>query len=247
MNHPPRRRDAEASAASDPEAARQLSALPDEAVVAAPRSRTYHPKPPTPMTTRCWTWSRLKWPHPTLRISTIPAGRCRYRRSPRHRAAACRAETIAQAPEPMAATAMASVVRPFLEPSLSRPSFERPVEPSLKSSADPTHSPTFPRLDPGRERDRAQIRVARLRSAGADPAPEPGREDRAVFLISRPVSQTDPHPHCRPTGRSRRSCRAHRCGRREARQGPPPRPARPPASARERQSRPLCRLRHRKR
>ena len=39
-------------------------------------------------------------------------------------------QTTARAPEPAAMPAMAPVVQPSLEPSLSRPSFERPVEPS---------------------------------------------------------------------------------------------------------------------
>jgi hypothetical protein len=38
---------------------------------------------------------------------------------------------------------MASVVQPSLEPSLSRPSFERPVEPSPEPSLEPSFEPSL--------------------------------------------------------------------------------------------------------
>jgi hypothetical protein len=51
--------------------------------------------------------------------------------------------TIARAPEPAAVPAMAPAVQPSLEPSLSRPSFERPVEPSLGPSLEPSLGATL--------------------------------------------------------------------------------------------------------
>jgi hypothetical protein len=51
--------------------------------------------------------------------------------------------TIARAPEPAAVSAMAPVVQPSLEPSLSRPSFERFVEPSPEASLEPSLGATL--------------------------------------------------------------------------------------------------------
>ncbi len=52
-------------------------------------------------------------------------------------------QTIAQAPEPAAASAMAAVVQPSPEPSLSQPSFERPAEPLLGPSLEPSLGSTL--------------------------------------------------------------------------------------------------------
>src|ERR1700733_11433213 len=60
-------------------------------------------------------------------------------------------QMIAQVPEPAAMPAMAPALQPALEPSLSQPSFERPasferpVEPSLEPSPEPSLEPS---LDP---------------------------------------------------------------------------------------------------
>src|SRR5439155_13033719 len=52
---------------------------------------------------------------------------------------------------------------------------------------DPTVSTTFARsfsgLDPYRQRNRAPAPCSRVRSAGSDPAHEPGREDRFLLVI----------------------------------------------------------------
>jgi hypothetical protein len=52
-------------------------------------------------------------------------------------------QTTARALEPAAVPAMAPVVQTSLEPSLSRPSFERPVEPSLEPSLGPSLGPSL--------------------------------------------------------------------------------------------------------
>jgi hypothetical protein len=52
-------------------------------------------------------------------------------------------QTTARAPEPAAVPAMAPAVQPSLEPSLSRPSFERPVEPSPEPPLQPSLEPSL--------------------------------------------------------------------------------------------------------
>jgi hypothetical protein len=53
-------------------------------------------------------------------------------------------QTFAQAPEPAAVPAMAPIIQPSLEPSLLQPSFERPPEPS----PEPSLAPSEPSLEP---------------------------------------------------------------------------------------------------
>ena len=145
-----------ASAASDPEAATNISALPDEAVVAAPEVADVPPEAadahdealldmiafemaaPDPWDTDDAAYADPADADDSDILSADPPS--------------AKPPTIAQAPEPAAVSAMASVVQPSLEPSLSRPSFERPVEPrpvepwpepSLEPSSEPSLGATL--------------------------------------------------------------------------------------------------------
>jgi hypothetical protein len=145
-----------ASAASDPEAATNISALPDEAVVAAPEVADVPPEAadahdeavldmiafemaaPDPSDTDDAAYADPADADDGDILSAEPPS--------------AKPPTIAQAPEPAAVSAMASVVQPSLEPSLSRPSFERPVEPrpvepwpepSLEPSSEPSLGATL--------------------------------------------------------------------------------------------------------
>ncbi len=82
------------------------------------------------------------------------------------------------------------------------------VEPALELSLGPSLGLPWAvaRFDADRQRIPAAAEVDRRRPAGADPAHEPGREDRVLLLVGslrqsvslrRSASRTDPHPHCR--------------------------------------------------
>ena len=77
-------------------------------------------------------------------------------------------ETSEQAPEE---TLVAPEIAPAIEP---------PAAPPPQPALEP--EPTFARLDPDRQWTIAKARDRGLRSAGRDPAPQPDREDRAVFV-----------------------------------------------------------------
>ena len=104
------------------------------------------------------------------------------------------ADPVSVAPEPEPEPIMAVVAEPpAVEPSL-QPALQVEEEPSLGSSLIVTGNPE-PAADRGG------------RSAGADPAHEPGREDRVLLVerfanrLSRSIARTNPHRHCRPTAR----------------------------------------------
>jgi hypothetical protein len=135
-----------ASAASDPEAATNISTLPDEAIVAGPEVADVPPEAadaddeavldmvafemaaPDP-----WDADDAAYADP----ADAGGGDILSAEPP-----SAEPQTIAQAPEP-AVSAMASVVQPSLEPSLSRSSFERPVEPSPEPSLEPSFEPSL--------------------------------------------------------------------------------------------------------
>ena len=137
-----------ASAASDPEAATNISALPDEAVVAAlevadvpPEAADAHDDAVLDMVafemaaSDPWDADDAAYADP----ADADDGDILSAEPP-----SAKPPTIAQAPEPAAVSAMASVVQPSLEPSLSRPSFERPVEPwPVEPWPEPSLEPSF--------------------------------------------------------------------------------------------------------
>jgi hypothetical protein len=141
-----------AGAASEPEAATNISALPDEAVVAAtevadvpPEIADAHDEAVLDMIAFEMAASDPSdvddpvYPDPAdtddgdVRIAEPPLAE---------------PQTIARAPEPAAVPAIAPVVQPSHEPSLSQPyerpaSFERPAEPSLEHSLEPSLGATL--------------------------------------------------------------------------------------------------------
>jgi hypothetical protein len=137
-----------ASAASDPEAATNISALPDEAVVAAPEVADVPPEAADAhddavldmvafemAASDPWDADDAAYADP----ADADDGDILSAEPP-----SAKPPTIAQAPEPAAVSAMASVVQPSLEPSLSRPSFERPVEPwPVEPWPEPSLEPSF--------------------------------------------------------------------------------------------------------
>jgi len=145
-----------ASAASGPEAATNISALPGEAVVAAPEVADVPPEAADAhdeavldmvafemAASDPWDADDAAYADP----ADADDGDILSAEPP-----SAEPPTIAQAPEPAAVSAMASVVQPSLEPSLSRPSFERPVEPwpvepwpepSLEPSSEPSLGATL--------------------------------------------------------------------------------------------------------
>jgi len=136
-----------ASAASDPEAATNISALPDEAVVAAPEVVDVPPEAADAHDEAVLDMVAFEMaaPDPSdaddaayADLADADDGDIRSAKPPR-----AEPPTIARAPEPAAVSAMASVVQPSLEPSLSRPSFERPVEPSPEPSLEPSFEPSL--------------------------------------------------------------------------------------------------------
>jgi hypothetical protein len=136
-----------ASAASDPEAATNISALPDEAVVAAPEVVDLPPEAADAHDEAVLDMVAFEMaaPDPSdaddaayADLADADDGDIRSAKPPR-----AEPPTIARAPEPAAVSAMASVVQPSLEPSLSRPSFERPVEPSPEPSLEPSFEPSL--------------------------------------------------------------------------------------------------------
>jgi hypothetical protein len=136
-----------ASAASDPEAAKNISALPDEAVVAAPEVVDLPPEAADAHDEAVLDMVAFEMAAPDPSDADDAAyadpadaddGDIRGAEPP-----SAEPPTIAQAPEPAAVSAMASVVQPSLEPSLSRPSFERPVEPPPGPSLEPSSEPSL--------------------------------------------------------------------------------------------------------
>jgi hypothetical protein len=136
-----------ASAASDPEAATNISALPDEAVVAAPEVVDVPPEAADADDEAVLDMVAFEMAAPDPSDADDAAyadpadaddGDILSAEPP-----SAEPQTIAQAPEPAAVSAMASVVQPSLEPSLSRPWFERPVEPSPGPSLEPSFEPSL--------------------------------------------------------------------------------------------------------
>jgi hypothetical protein len=134
-----------ASAASDPEAATNISALPDEAVVAGPEVADVPPEAADAddeavldmvafemAASDPWDADDAAYADP----ADADDGDILSAEPP-----SAKPPAIAQAPEPAAVSAMASVVQPSLEPSLSRPSLERPLEPSPEPSLEPSFEP----------------------------------------------------------------------------------------------------------
>jgi hypothetical protein len=136
-----------ASAASDPEAATNISALPDEAVVAAPEVVDVPPEAADAYDEAVLDMVAFEMaaPDPSdaddaayADLADADDGDIRSAEPP-----SAKPPAIAQAPEPAAVSAMASVVQPSLEPSLSRPSLERPLEPSPEPSLEPSFEPSL--------------------------------------------------------------------------------------------------------
>jgi len=136
-----------ASAASDPEAATNISALPDEAVVAGPEVADVPPEAADAddeavldmvafemAASDPWDADDAAYADP----ADADDGDILSAEPP-----SAKPPAIAQAPEPAAVSAMASVVQPSLEPSLSRPSLERPLEPSPEPSLEPSFEPSL--------------------------------------------------------------------------------------------------------
>ncbi len=141
-----------AGAASEPEAATNISALPDEAVVAATEVADVPPEIADARDEAVLDMIAFEmaasdpsdvddpvYPDPAdtddgdVRIAEPPLAE---------------PQTIARAPEPAAVPAIAPVVQPSHEPSLSQPyerpaSFERPAEPSLEHSLEPSLGATL--------------------------------------------------------------------------------------------------------
>ena len=134
-------------------------------------------KPPTPMTRPLLDMIAMEMGAPDPidddEIAEPSPSECSLSRSPRR----SNPRSVAQAPEPVAAP-------------VERPAQLRPQSPAHATAQPTARARTRGSLEISlgsidhRERHRAKAGVRGQRSAGADPAHEPGREDRVLLLIA---------------------------------------------------------------
>jgi hypothetical protein len=139
----------QAVAANEPEAATNISALPDQAVVAAPEVAEVadaHDEALLDMVAfemAAADPSDIDDPVYADSVYADPAntddGEIRVAEPP-----PAEPQMMAQAPEPITVPpAIAPVVQPLLEPAVVRPTFERPVEPPPEPSPEPSLGPSL--------------------------------------------------------------------------------------------------------